>query len=296
MSSALGRGNTRTRSRVECFSLRRGIDHSMIRLIATDLDGTLLDSDGRIPLENRRALERAVKSGVRLALATARKASTTASVARALGLPCARIAHNGARIWDWTGRELRHYRLPMELAESIACFADAHNIGLITTIDEVNYYGGAARALLYAPEDIGVPSNREAISGPPTRIIAVGSPEIDLLCEEFGDAPDSLVLHRYYSRVGALESAVLTHPKATKEHALAELCAEEGIHAEEVIALGDAEADAGMLRWAGVGIAMANAMAEARAAADWLAPSHDGAGVAAAIDRFVVGSVPSDLV
>jgi 5-amino-6-(5-phospho-D-ribitylamino)uracil phosphatase len=75
-------------------------------------------------------------------------------------------------------------------------------------------------------------------------------------------------------------------------NALSELCAEEGIHAEEVLALGDAEADAGMLRWAGVGIAMANAMAEARAAADWLAPSHDAAGVAAALDRFVVHLVP----
>jgi hypothetical protein len=56
----------------------------------------------------------------------------------------------------------------------------------------------------------------------------------------------------------------------------------------DVLTLGDAEADAGMLRWAGVGVAMGNAMPEAHAAADWIAPDHDDAGFAAAIKRFVL--------
>jgi 5-amino-6-(5-phospho-D-ribitylamino)uracil phosphatase len=98
------------------------------------------------------------------------------------------------------------------------------------------------------------------------------------------------VLHRYYSREGAAISAVLTHPRATKEDALAELVEQIGVRREEVLALGDAEADAGMIRWAGVGVAMGNAMPEARAAADWVAPSHDEAGLAAAIERFVPGT------
>ncbi len=262
----------------------------MIRLIATDLDGTLLDSGGLVPLANRRALQRAYAQGVRLALVTARKASSTGAVARSLDLPCARIAHNGARLWDWSGTELHHYRLPMALAQSIAHFADTYGVGLIITVDEVNYYGGAARERKHAAEDVAVATNLAALSAPPTRIIAVGNPEIALLCEEFGSAPDSVVVHRYYSRIGALESAVLTHPRATKVSALAELCAQHGIRPDEVMALGDAEADAGMLAWAGVGIAMANGMQEARAAADWIAPSHDAAGVAAAIERFVLSA------
>lgn len=260
----------------------------MIRLIATDLDGTLLDSDGRVPPANRSALQKAMERGVRLVLATARKAGSTAALAPMLMLPCARICHNGARIWDWEGVELRHYRVPMDLAERIATFADEHGIGLIMTVDEVNYYGGSAGQLQHRPEDIVVPANKDALVGPPTRVIAAGSMDIEQLCRAFGDAPDTIVVHRYYSRVGALASAVLTHPKATKEQALAELCAGVGIEPGEVLALGDAEADAGMLRWAGIGVAMANAMPEARAAADWIAPSHDAAGVAAAIARFVL--------
>ncbi|HEY0737103.1 MAG TPA: HAD family hydrolase, partial [Herpetosiphonaceae bacterium] len=66
-----------------------------------------------------------------------------------------------------------------------------------------------------------------------------------------------------------------------------------GVRPDEVLTLGDAEADAGLLRWAGVGVAMGNAMPEARAAADWVAPTHDEAGLAAAIERFVLGSPAS---
>ena len=75
---------------------------------------------------------------------------------------------------------------------------------------------------------------------------------------------------------------------ATKRRALIDLCQRHAIAATEVMTLGDAEADAEMLAWAGVGVAMANAMNEAQAAASWIAPSHDDAGVAAAIEQFIL--------
>ena len=191
-------------------------------------------------------------------------------------------------MWDWSGQELAHYRLALPLAQAIAGFADQHGIGLIITVDEVNYYGGGALALWNDLDDVVVQTNLEALTAEPTRIIAVGVAGIELLYEQFAHAADSVVVHRYYSRIGAIESAVLTHPMATKRRALAELCRRHAIDAMEVMTLGDAEADAEMLAWAGVGVAMANAMDEARAAASWIAPSHDDAGVAAAIERFIL--------
>jgi hydroxymethylpyrimidine pyrophosphatase-like HAD family hydrolase len=62
-----------------------------------------------------------------------------------------------------------------------------------------------------------------------------------------------------------------------------------------VLALGDAEADAEMLRWAGVGVAMGNAMNEALQAADWVAPSHDDAGFAAALGRFILSDLEQSI-
>lgn len=259
----------------------------MIRLVATDLDGTLLNSENVIPAANLRALERVAAQGVRIVLVTARKASSTSRVATMLPMGCAQIMHNGARTWDWNGEEMRHLRIPLALALEIAQFADAHDIGLITTIDEVNYYGGQARSSWKNPDDVDVPSNVEAVTGPPTRIIAAGTEGIERLCDTYGNAADHVVLHRFYSRLGSIDSVVLTHPQASKEYALAELCAKHKLRSDEVLALGDAEADAGMLAWAGIGVAMGNAMPEAQRAANWVAPSHDDDGFAVALERFV---------
>jgi HAD superfamily hydrolase (TIGR01484 family) len=267
-----------------------GREQRRIRLIATDIDGTLLNSENMLPAANRRALTQVLEQGVQLALATARKRSSTYDVAATLGMPCACIAHNGARAWDWEGHEFRHLVVDLALAQEIARFADRHAIPLILTVDEINYYNRVYpfRAVMQGPEDRQVASSLDALSAPPTRVIATGQQGVDLLCDAFGSAPDSIVVHRYYSREGSVASAVLTHPQATKEDALADLIGRIGIEAAEVLALGDAEADAGMLRWAGVGVAMGNAMPEARAAADWLAPTHDQSGLAAAIKRFVL--------
>lgn len=261
-----------------------------IRLIATDIDGTLLNSENLLPSANRRALIQALEQDVQIALVTARKRSSAYVIAEQLGIPCACIAHNGARAWDWQGQELRHLVIDFALAQEIAVFADRHAIPLILTVDEVNLYSPAYpfRAEFRSSEDRQVASTLGALTSPPTRVIATGKAGVDLLCDAFGSAPDSIVVHRYYSREGSVASAVLTHPRATKEDALAQLTEQIRVRPDEVLTLGDAEADAGMLRWAGVGVAMGNAMPEARAAADWVAPTHDEAGLAAAIERFVL--------
>lgn len=268
------------------------IQHPAVRLIATDIDGTLLNSENMLPAANHAAVQRALAQGVQLALVTARKRSSTLAVAAQLGVPCACIAHNGARIWDWSGQELRHLVIDLDLAHAIVAFADRHDLALVVTMDEVNYY---SRSYPFNPawqsrHDQVVPMLNTVLERAPTRIIVAGNRDIDAIVERFGTASETLVLHRYYSREGALASAVLTHPRATKEDALDELVRRSGISAAEVLALGDAEADAGMLRWAGVGVAMGNAMPEARAAAQWVAPTHDEAGFAAAVERFVLRS------
>jgi HAD superfamily hydrolase (TIGR01484 family) len=270
------------------------LEDMVIRLIATDLDGTLLDRENQIPAANIRALRDALRRDVRLVLVSARRESSTSQVAMTLGLPCARIVHNGARTWDWDGAELRHFRLPLDLAHDIAAFSDEQKIELIITVDAINYYGGMRRKVR-RDGDMAMPTNVAAIVGPPTRIIAAGPDSIDKLCERFGADPETLVVHRYYSRNGAVESVVMTHPRANKADALAELCRAHGIAAQDVLALGDAEADAEMLRWAGVGVAMGNAMNEALQAADWVAPSHDDAGFAAALGRFILSDLEQSI-
>ena len=172
---------------------RRSVSRLMIRLIATDIDGTLLDSDNSVPDAHRRALAEAVERGVLLALVTARKRDSSMAVARALELPCACISHNGARTWDWNGNELRHLKLDLGLAREIVTFADQRELPLVVTIDERNYYD---RRYPMSPSLLGSDERIEAslidiLTAEPTRIIAAGG-KIDDLVDAFSAAHDSI--------------------------------------------------------------------------------------------------------
>jgi hydroxymethylpyrimidine pyrophosphatase-like HAD family hydrolase len=101
----------------------------------------------------------------------------------------------------------------------------------------------------------------------------------------FGDAPLRFV--RHYRPDGTLADAAITHAGATKQAALALLCRDWSIDPQHVLAIGDAEADIGMLQMAGVGVAVGDAHPSVRAVADWVAPNAADAGVAAALRRFV---------
>jgi hydroxymethylpyrimidine pyrophosphatase-like HAD family hydrolase len=105
---------------------------------------------------------------------------------------------------------------------------------------------------------------------------------------EFCDLP----LHfKYESWLNFVECAV-TSREATKQRALARLCADFQIPSERALAIGDSRNDVPMLRWAGVGVAMANALPEVREAVRYVTASNEEDGVALAIERFALSPHP----
>jgi hydroxymethylpyrimidine pyrophosphatase-like HAD family hydrolase len=259
----------------------------MIRLIISDVDGTLLDQHGALPPANLGALAAAVAGGARLALATIRKRDSAEQVARLLGVPCALICDGGATIYDTDGARIHSITIPIELARAIAALADEHRLPLVVTIDDLNYYTPGSHPLAHiVAAGVDVPSSLAALDRPPSRLIVRGAAGVELLMGTFADAPLRFV--RHYAPDGALYDAVITQRDATKESALDRLCRHLGVEPADVLALGDAEADIGMLRLAGVGVAVGNAHPHVKAAADWVAPDAAAAGVAAAVRRFVL--------
>src|SRR6185437_9789988 len=97
-------------------------------------------------------------------------------------------------------------------------------------------------------------------------------------------------LHFKHESWGTFDECAITSLEATKELALARLCAELAIPAEAVLAIGDSRNDVPMLCWAGTGVAMANAPATVRARVGRVTGTCDGDGVARAIERFVLSS------
>jgi hydroxymethylpyrimidine pyrophosphatase-like HAD family hydrolase len=259
----------------------------MIRLVISDIDSTLLGPQGELPAENIAALQAAAQRGIRVSFATIRKRDATLLVTDNVGVPCTLVCNGGATIFDQHGLELRALTIPLDLARSIAALSDQHRLPLLTTIDEVNYYTpGSHPAAHIATGGVNVGSSLPVIDRPPARFIVRGEYGAALLMRAFQDAPLRFV--RHYRPDGILADVTITHASASKESALDFLCRHWGIAPADVLALGDAEADIGMLRMAGIGVAVGNAHPSVLAAADWVAPEASAGGVAAALRRFIL--------
>ena len=111
-----------------------------MKLIISDIDGTLLGPDGALPEANIVALGLAAARGVRLAVATIRKRDSAEQIAGRLGVACTLVCDGGATIYDEQGARLHSVTIPLDLARALAALADAHQLPLLTTIDELNYY------------------------------------------------------------------------------------------------------------------------------------------------------------
>ena len=256
-----------------------------LQLIATDIDDTLLASGWVMPPQNIVALQAAHASGIRIVLATIRKRDSTEMVGNLLNLPYAMICQGGAMIYDYDGSCLHEAVIELELARAIASFADAHGIAMITTIAEHNsFVGNAEKVLAVAHAGQRVRCNMAALYAPPTRMLIPGTQAAQLLIDSFSELPLRFSRH-YHNNI--LQDVVITAQSASKQHALTMLCERWDIKLNNVLALGDSEADIGMLQIAGVGVAMGNARPELCAIADWIAPSCAEGGVAAAVFRIM---------
>ena len=258
-----------------------------IRFIALDLDDTLLDDRGKIPAPAAEAIREAREAGILVTIATGRMFCATRSYARELALDLPLICYQGALI--------QHH----DAERPLACLSLAPQPGrqLLQRLRELEvYYHGYFGDDLYVesitPENkeyarhIGVELRQADYLGdlmedlPVMEIMAVPEPgrmeavEADLR-ERFGQ-------HFHFTRFRDIVLEFM-HPQAGKDKALQSLSAQYGIKRHEVMAIGDGHNDITMLQWAGLGVAMDNAEAEVKAAADRVCPSNREAGVASAI-------------
>jgi hydroxymethylpyrimidine pyrophosphatase-like HAD family hydrolase len=114
----------------------------------------------------------------------------------------------------------------------------------------------------------------------------LGAGAVEAMREQFGNWP----LHFKYETWGEFQECAVTGAEATKENALKQLCTRLGIRADRVLAIGDSRNDVPMLQWAGLGIAMANALQEVREQIDHVTASNNEDGVALALEQHVLRS------
>ena len=258
----------------------------MFRLVATDLDGTIVRSDGTISERTRRALESAERAGALVVFVTGRPPRWMHEVAVATGHRGLAICCNGAVVYDLHDESIVERR-PLEprVLRSVAgtLRAELPDVAFAVEVGDDFF-----REDIYRPTfDPGPEAIRHVDE-------LLAAPAVKLLVRHPTLGPDEL-LRRARHVVG--DDATLVHssseglleisaPGVTKASALASFAAERGITAARVIAFGDMPNDVPMLAWAGHSVAMANAHADALAVADEVGPSNDDDGVAAVLERL----------
>jgi Cof subfamily protein (haloacid dehalogenase superfamily) len=259
-----------------------------IDLIALDLDGTLLDAQEQISARNRSAVRAALEAGIRVVLVTGRGVDMPIAVSKDLGLNLPVICCHGALTKDFgADRTLSHIPLPLQYAKPMVEYAEHNGLSLAIYAEELFWRLEGARVYM---DDMHGPAWREAktfadvLHSAPTFIRFLGDESVRAMQREFGDWPLGF---RYETWQTFVECAVLNRD-ASKKNALARLCADFQIPAERVLAIGDSRNDVPMLRWAGVGVAMGNALPEVRESVRYVTSSNADDGVAAAIAKFAL--------
>ncbi len=268
-------------------------DARTIKLIATDLDGTLLRPGEIVSERNRQALQRAQEAGATVVLVTGRPPRTMRSIARDAGATGLAICSNGAVIYDlshetivdhWTIAPEIVSRLVVQLREAAPGVLFALEFGLHTG-REPGY--PAPRRLPQTPavvQEVLIDDALVLCRQPAVKLIALHQDMTTEALLEIATRVAGETALATYSGVGFIEiSAAGIH----KAWALEKLCARLGIQAEEVIAFGDMPNDLPMLAWAGHGVAVSNAHPDVLEQANEITLSNIEDGVAAVLERLI---------
>ena len=264
-----------------------------IRLIAIDLDGTLLNDSKHVTDQTVASLALAVERGVKVVIASARPPRSVRKIYQQLKLDTLQINYNGAMIWDEPNQTV-FYHLPMpgDVVLKLIRRARAMHEPLVVHCEILDRWHTDRENSLFQTEtgrlfkpDVIAPL--ETICGQPiTKLNLMGDPAViaamePVLIKEFGDQ---------IAMVRASERELLLgmNRLAGKSHALIRVAEHYDVPMANVMAIGDAPNDVGMLQVAGLSIAMANAHPRVKEVADWIAPSNNDHGVHAALQQFVL--------
>jgi HAD superfamily hydrolase (TIGR01484 family) len=241
------------------------------RLIALDMDGTLLTKSNTISLENQYWIKRAEEAGVAVCLATGRGHDLIVPFLKQLGLNTPFVAVNGSEVW--TNKEQLHRRVLLE----VDLVKDMHKLAVA---HDVWYWAYGLNQVYNRDNWLGFPQDEQWL--------------------KFGYYTDNeqlrLSIIKDISSWGRLEitnsdpnNMEINPLGINKSYGIRQMCEIIGCRMDEVVAMGDSMNDMAMIIDAGLGVAMGNAQDMVKQAADVIAPTNEEDGVGFIIRKYVLG-------
>jgi len=264
-----------------------------IRLIAVDLDGTLMIGWNRISDGVAEALRAAVDAGVHIVLATSRWYLTAKPIADRFGITAPIICHNGAMIrTPADDARLLELDIPVDAAREIAAIADERGYETFATVDDVTFMRSSRPNV----DPARLPKGMVLSDDVSSRVrdgcesfIFFGDDAVSGLPVALGGRYDEVLnLAAGYSETFPPYLNIV-NAGADKGRALRIVCEHVGVPIEQSMAIGDAAPDLPMMLAAGLSMAMGNAPDEVKAQAAFVGPSNLDDGVAWAIHEFALG-------
>ena len=274
-----------------------------IRLIAIDIDGTLLDSSFQVSAANRDALRAAHEQGVEIALATGRRHSFALPIAQALGFAVTLISSNGAVTRSSTGVLFHRDLMPRETARALITRMTDFRSNFVLTFDR----DGRGTLVCETAEELNGSIRRwmeknaeyiqfvrpveDALTDDPIQSMFCGSIARMEAAQAHLVADEALmrritVLKTQYDERDLCIVDVLSEG-CSKGHALRRWAEHRGLHPEQVMAIGDNFNDVEMLEFAGVPVIMGNACDELKRSGWMVTLSNDQSGVAHAVRQVL---------
>ncbi|MHC5227150.1 Cof-type HAD-IIB family hydrolase [Enterococcus sp. LJL99] len=285
----------------------------MIKLIASDMDGTLLDSKMSISSDNASAIREANRLGIEFMVATGRAYTEAKPALEEAGIDCAMIALNGAQVFDKLGNSLFTAGIEKQKANAIIDILEENDIyfevstnkgifsqqqerrienfasHIATTMPHLTYKVAIAMAAAHLSllainyvDDIRAVIEKDDVEVLKIIGFSMDGPKVlgpaSLEIEKLGELAITS---------SAQNNIEINHVRAQKGIAVAQVAKERGILPEEVMTIGDNFNDVSMLQWAGVSFAMGNAELAVKDEAKYTTSTNLENGVGEAILRAI---------
>jgi Cof subfamily protein (haloacid dehalogenase superfamily) len=274
-----------------------------LKMVAVDIDGTLLNSDGELPLDNLQAIRRAIEKGIDVVLVTGRRYGTAKRVADILELDSPLVSHNGALIKSSPdAQRMAAWFLAPQIASEILAATEPFLSYMVLHKDTPSRYQMVTHPLCESnlPLQTYLDKLPHAVCQEESLQNAVDEDLIQIMFS--GAMPAMVEVERHLRENGFLEKVKLSktyYPEknlgiidvldkhCSKQRALRFLAESFGYQPKEILAIGDNHNDLEMLEYAGVAVIVANCVEELKGRGFEETLSNNDSGVARTLEKFL---------